>query len=91
MDSFEFHGPVKVLFGKDSIEKIGGEIKNSGIKKVLILFGSGSAKKNGVYERVKKSLSDFGVADVELWGVQPNPLVSKVREGVIIGKDAKNG
>lgn len=57
----------------------------------MILFGSGSAKKNGVYERVKKSLSDSGVADVELWGVQPNPLVSKVREGVIIGKDAKNG
>ncbi|KAA6380664.1 MAG: alcohol dehydrogenase [Streblomastix strix] len=91
MESLTWYNPTKILFGKDSIEKIGTEIKNAGLKKVLILFGSGSAKKTGVYDRVKKSLSDAGIADVEVWGVQPNPLVSKVREAIGIAKDAKNG
>jgi alcohol dehydrogenase YqhD (iron-dependent ADH family) len=69
MDSFVFHSPVKVLLGKDSIEKIGSEIKAAGIKKVLILLGAGSVKTNGVYTRVKKTLTDSGIEDVEVWGV----------------------
>ncbi|KAA6389553.1 MAG: alcohol dehydrogenase [Streblomastix strix] len=91
MDSFVFHSPTKILFGKYSIEKIGAEIKNYGVNKVLILFGGGSVKINGVYERTKKSLSDYGVADIEFWGIQPNPLVSKVREAISIAKDVENG
>ncbi|KAA6381776.1 MAG: putative NADH-dependent alcohol dehydrogenase, partial [Streblomastix strix] len=91
MDSFVFHSPTKILFGKDSIQKIGSEIKNYGVNKVLILFGGGSVKTNGVYERAKKSLSDSGVADIEFWGIQPNPLVSKVREAISIAKDVENG
>ncbi|KAA6354547.1 MAG: putative NADH-dependent alcohol dehydrogenase, partial [Streblomastix strix] len=91
MDSFVFYSPTKILFGKVSIEKIGSEIKNYGVNKVLILFGGGSVKSNGVYDRVKKSLSDYGVADIEFWGIQPNPFVSKVREVISIAKDVENG
>lgn len=66
-------------------------MKNDGIKKVLTVFGKGSVKTNGVYDRVCKTLKENGIEHIELWGVQPNPLVSKVREGIAICKDEKNG
>jgi alcohol dehydrogenase YqhD (iron-dependent ADH family) len=104
LESFAFRNPVKIIFGKDAIEKIGVAIKNSGIKKVLVVFGSGSskvlfflsvilyfAKTNGVYDRVKATLTNNGIEWIELWGVQPNPLVAKVREGTNIIKDKSNG
>lgn len=86
-----FHTPTKILFGAKSIENIGAEIKASGIKKVLCLFGSGSVKTNGVYDRTVKSLTDNGISHEELWGVQPNPVIGKVREGVTICKDKSKG
>lgn len=91
LESFGFYNPTKLFFGKDSIEKLIPLIKADGIKKVLLLFGSGSVKKNGVYDRVIKGLGDNGIESVELWGVQPNPVVAKVREAVALAKDPKNG
>jgi hypothetical protein len=85
LDSFSFRNPVKVLFGKDSVEKLGPVIKGDGISSLLILFGSGSSKTNGVYDRVQKVLKENGINSVEVWGVQPNPLISKVREAVAFG------
>ncbi|KAH7815433.1 putative NADH-dependent butanol dehydrogenase [Monocercomonoides exilis] len=87
MSTISFHNPTKYLLGPSSIEQLGGEIKKCGFKKVLIVLGGGSAKTNGVYDRVKKTLSENGIESEELWGVQPNPLISKVREGVAMCKD----
>ena len=65
MDNFKFHNPVKIIFGKDTIREIGSEIHSYGISKVLILMGSGSVKKNGVYEQVTDSLEKYGIDYVE--------------------------
>lgn len=91
LESFKFVNPTKLFYGKNAIEDLFPFVKENGVKKVLALFGSGSSKKNGVYERVVKGLNDNSVEFIELWGVQPNPVISKVREAVAITKDEKNG
>ena len=52
MNNFEFKNPTKIIFGKDAIEKLENEIPKDA--KVLLLYGGGSIKKNGIYEQVKK-------------------------------------
>jgi len=86
MENFVFHNPTKLVFGKDTVEKIGEELKKSGIKKVLMIYGGGSIKKNGVYEKVVRSLHDNGITKVELSGIRPNPVLSKVHEAISIAK-----
>jgi alcohol dehydrogenase YqhD (iron-dependent ADH family) len=91
LESFTFLNTVRILFGKDSVERLGPVIKENGINKVLILLGSGSSRANGVYDRVIKVLENNGIDFVEVWGVQPNPLITKVREAIVVAKDKKNG
>jgi len=86
MNNFVFHNPTKIIFGKGTISEIGKEIKAAGIRKVLLLYGGGSIKKNGVYDTVVKSLKDNGVEWVEVSGVVPNPVLSKVHEGIDVAK-----
>ncbi|MDW7691540.1 iron-containing alcohol dehydrogenase [Flammeovirgaceae bacterium SG7u.111] len=69
MNDFEFKNPTKIIFGKDKISKLKGEIPANA--KVLMLYGGGSIKKNGVYEQVKEALSDVKV--LEMGGIPPNP------------------
>ena len=59
MNNFQYKNPTKILFGKGQIENIATEIPENA--KVLMLFGGGSIKKNGVYEQVSKELSNFEV------------------------------
>tara|TARA_R110002124_G_scaffold280073_3_gene453121 strand:+ start:4310 stop:5470 length:1161 start_codon:yes stop_codon:yes gene_type:complete len=69
MLNFEFQNPTKIIFGKDQISKLSSEIpKNSN---VLMVYGGGSIKKNGVYDQVTKALKDFDVT--EFGGVPANP------------------
>src|SRR5690554_2186314 len=69
MNNFEFKNPTKIIFGKDSIEKLANEIpKNS---KILLLYGGGSIKKNGIYDQVKTALSNADV--IEFGGIPANP------------------
>ncbi|MDK2923784.1 MAG: alcohol dehydrogenase, partial [Pseudothermotoga sp.] len=82
MENFVFHNPTKLIFGKGTIPKIGEEIKSFGIKKVLMLYGGGSIKKNGVYDQVVESLKRNGIEWVEVSGVKPNPVLSKVHEAI---------
>ena len=56
MNDFEFKNPTKIIFGKDTIEKLENEIPKNA--KVLLLYGGGSIKKNGIYDQVKKALSN---------------------------------
>jgi len=69
MNNFEFKNPTKILFGKSQIEKLATEIPPN--EKVLLLYGGGSIKKNGIYEQVTKALSNFEV--VEFGGIPANP------------------
>ncbi len=82
MQNFEYQNPTRIIFGQGTIAKIGNEIKNNGVKKVLMLYGKSSIFKNGVYEQTVKSLKENGIEFVELGGVKPNPVLSKVMEAV---------
>ena len=81
MDKFVFQSPTKIVFGKDAEMEVGKEVRALG-KKVLLHYGGGSVKKYGLYDRVVESLKDAGVDFVELGGVQPNPRLSLVKEGI---------
>lgn len=69
MTNFEFQNPVKVLFGKGQIENIANEIPSK--SKVLVLYGGGSIKKNGIYDQVMLALKEFDV--LEFGGIPANP------------------
>lgn len=69
MLNFEFKNPTKIIFGKGEISKLAKEIPKDA--KILMLYGGGSIKKNGIYEQVKTALKDFNVE--EFGGIPPNP------------------
>ena len=89
MQGFEFHNPTKIIFGKFTIGKIGKEISEYGVKKVLLLYGKGSIFKNGVYDKVTKSLSKNGIDFIELGGVKPNPVMSLAHEAIELCRNKK--
>ena len=82
MKDFIFHSPTKIIFGKGRITEIGKELNKDGIKKVLMVYGKGSIKRNGVYDETVSSLRESGIEFVELSGIKPNPVLGKVREGI---------
>ncbi len=82
MKDFNFYAPTQVVFGRESEEKLPQLVKQYGGKKVLVHYGGGSARKSGLLDKVEKMLSEAGIPYVELGGVVPNPLLSKVREGI---------
>jgi alcohol dehydrogenase YqhD (iron-dependent ADH family) len=86
MDNFVFHNPVRIIFGKETVGQVGGVIKEAGVKRVLLVAGGGSIKKNGVYDSVARSLKEAGLAWVEAWGVRPNPTLAKAREIIDLAK-----
>ncbi|MBR1398399.1 MAG: iron-containing alcohol dehydrogenase [Selenomonadaceae bacterium] len=86
MFNFEYYAPTKIIFGKNTEDQVGEQIKNFGGSKVLIHYGSKSAVKSGLIDRVKQSLDESSISYVELGGVVPNPHLSKVYEGIELGK-----
>jgi NADP-dependent alcohol dehydrogenase len=82
MTSFTYHNPTRIEFGPDKENQIGKWLKEDGITKVMLVYGTGSIKNNGLYDRVIQSLSLEGIAYSELGGVISNPLLSKVYEGI---------
>jgi len=82
MKDFNFYAPTQVVFGRESEEKLPQLIQQYGGQKVLVHYGGGSARKSGLLDKVEKMLSEAGIPYVELGGVVPNPLLSKVREGI---------
>ena len=86
MNGFVFHAPTEMVFGKDTETKAGELVKKYGGSKVLLHYGKGSVVKSGLLDRVKASLDRAGVPYAELGGVQPNPLLSLVLEGVELCK-----
>ncbi|QSZ40832.1 iron-containing alcohol dehydrogenase [Sulfurimonas aquatica] len=86
MNDFTYINPTKIEFGKDKENNIGEYLATSGIKKVLFLYGTGSIKKSGLYERVINSLNKNNIEFVELAGVVSNPLLGKVKEGILLSR-----
>lgn len=87
MLNFAFHNATKLVFGKDTVATIGEHISAAGINHVLLLYGKNSIKVTGVYDTVTKSLEAHGVTFTELSGVKPNPVLSKVQEGITLMKE----
>ncbi len=87
MKDFVFHNPTKLIFGRWKIAEIGKDLKKDGMKKVLFVAGGGSIKRNGVYEQTVESLKNNGIEWVELWGITPNPRLSKVHEGIELARE----
>jgi len=89
MNDFTYHNPTKIEFGKAKEKNIGLYIKEANIKKVLLVYGTGSIKKNGLYEEVIHSLKEHDIAYEELGDVVSNPLLSRVNDGIKIAKEEK--
>ncbi len=85
MNNFVYHNPTKLVFGKGQIARLAELIPAE--KHVMITFGGGSVKRNGVYEQVVNALAgrDF----VEFWGIEPNPSVETLRKAIALGKEHK--
>ena len=86
MQQFQYFTPTKVVFGKDTESQVGKLVREQNAKKVLIHYGGGSAKRSGLLDRVEASLKAEGIAYVTLGGAVPNPRLSKVYEGIELGK-----
>ncbi len=85
MENFIYKNPTKLIFGKDQLPTLKNEIPVG--KKVLLVYGGGSIKKNGLYDRVLSELTQSDVEVFELGGVEPNPRIETVRKGVAICKE----
>ena len=86
MNDFVFQSPTRFVFGKSAIERTGEEVAALGSKRVLLVYGGGSARRTGLLSRVEDSLAKAGVAYVELGGVRPNPEVGLVRQGIEVAR-----
>jgi NADP-dependent alcohol dehydrogenase len=85
MNNFVFQNPTKLIFGKESISTAGKEIPTD--KRVMLTYGGGSIKANGVYDQVKAALKDHFV--VEFNGIEPNPTYETLMKAVAIVKEQK--
>ena len=87
MNNFIFSIPTTAYFGKGQISILGETIKAHGGSRVLLAYGGGSIKANGIYDATLAQLGKAGLAFVELSGIQPNPRVESVEEGIKIYRD----
>lgn len=86
MANFVYYTPTEIHFGKNTIEDTGELVRKHGGHKVLLHYGSNSAKKSGILGQVKQSLEKAGIEYVELPGVIPNPRLEMVYEGIDLAK-----
>ncbi|MBQ9221112.1 iron-containing alcohol dehydrogenase [Succinivibrio sp.] len=83
---FRFQNTTKVYFGDETLENLAPELLNFG-KKVLLVYGGGSIKKNGLYDKITSNLKNGGIEFFELSGVEPNPRHTTVNKGVKICRE----
>jgi NADP-dependent alcohol dehydrogenase len=82
MNNFEFYNPVKIIFGKDQLKKLPSQIPSG--QKIMMIYGGGSIKKNGIYTQVLSALKDYQV--IEFGGIEPNPHYETAMKAVEIIK-----
>ncbi len=85
MEKFEIYNPVKAYFGRDVILRLPKEISALG-KKILLVYGKGSIKSNGIYQAVMAQIERAGAEVYEYSGIKPNPVIEDVRAAVSLGK-----
>ena len=88
LGNFSYCNPTRLYFGKDALEGLNKELPKYG-KNVVLIYGGGSIKKNGIYDKVTEILRANGKTVTEDGGVMPNPTVEKLYEGCKIAKKAK--
>jgi len=84
--NFVFQNTTKIFFGKEQLGALGREVKSYG-SRVLLVYGGGSIKKIGLYDKVMKELEDAGLTVFELSGVEPNPRHTTVNKGAQICRE----
>lgn len=87
MNNFTFYSPTEFVFGRSTENQVGDLCVKHGAKRVMIVYGGGSVVRSGLLDRVKAALTSVGIEFVEMGGVQPNPIDTKVREGLKLAKD----
>lgn len=83
MQNFTFFNPTKLIFGKNQLEQLKVEIPLYG-KKVLLVYGGGSIRRNGLYDKVLHCLNEIDAQVFEISGVEPNPRLTTARKGIEI-------
>ena len=86
--NFVYCNPTKLYFGEDSLQYLNTELPKYG-DNVVLIYGGGSIKKNGIYDAVVKILNDNGKQVAEISGVMPNPTLAKLYEGIAIARNHK--
>lgn len=89
LGNFTYSNPTKLYFGDDALSGLNGELAKYG-QNVLLVYGGGSIKKNGIYDDVTAILKDSGKTVAEVPGVMPNPTIEKLREGITIARANKS-
>ena len=84
-NNFEFKNPTQIIFGKGTIAQLAQKLPKT--EKILVTYGGGSVKQNGVYEQVCRALQGFEY--VEFWGIEPNPTVETLRKAIALGEQEK--
>ena len=87
MQNFEYCVPTKVVFGRDTESRCGELVRECGGTHALVVYGGGSAMRSGLLGRCTDSLKAAGIPYELLGGVQPNPRLSRVREGIALVKE----
>ena len=82
MINFDFISPTKIFFGTDKENEVGKIIASYGYKKIALVYGGGSIKKIGLYDKVIASLNENDINFVEISGVEPNPKLSHVKKSI---------
>ena len=82
MNNFVFYSPTEFVFGKATEMQVGALARKHGARKVMIVYGGGSVVRSGLLDRVKQSLREAGIEYCLMGGVQPNPVDTKVYEGI---------
>lgn len=88
LGNFTYHNPTKLYFGEDSLKYLRDELGNYG-KNVLLVYGGGSIRKNGLYDEIIAVLKECGKNVTEVPGVMPNPTSDKLIEGVAVARGCK--
>ena len=87
MNNFTFYTPTRYIFGREAESHVGRLAKLEGWRKVMIVYGGGSAVRSGLLDRVKASLESEGISHVELSGIRPNPTDDRVYEGITVARE----
>ena len=88
LGNFSYCNPTQVFFGDDAVSYLKDELAKFG-QNVLLVYGGGSIKKNGIYDDVMAQLKAANKTVTELPGVMPNPTIEKLREGVALAREVK--